>query len=55
MKIKDLERKLRKKDVLHKFQNLEDETYMRDVIRAETHSSLNDAQQHFRGRLVSDL
>ena len=53
-KIKDLERQLRKKDVLHQFQNLEDETYMRDVIRAETHSSQNDAQQHFRGRSVSD-
>ena len=54
-KIKDLERQLRKKDVHNRLQNLEDEAYMRDVIMAETYSTLRDSKQHNRGRSLSDL
>ena len=54
-KIKNLERQLRKKDVHNRLQNLEDEAYMRDMIMAETYSTLRDSEQYKRGMSVSDL
>jgi len=48
-KIKNLERQLRKKDVNYRFQKLEDETYMRDLMMAETYIALRDSEQHNKG------
>ena len=54
-KIKNLERQLRKKDVNYRFQKLEDENFMRDVMMAETYIALRDSEQHNKGRSVSEL
>ena len=54
-KIKNLDRQLRRKDVYNRFQKLDDEAYMRDMIMAETYSTLRDSEQYKRGRSVSDL
>ena len=49
-----MERQLREKDVHYRLKKLEEETHMRDVIMAETYSTLRDSEAQRRGgRCVS--